>query len=81
LLQQKEEKQPESVAPSFFGGASGSAKEIEMEVVANNKIEVSCDICGEGMKKQGDTWACYPCKHMLYESEVCDHQVTIIEEN
>ena len=52
-----------------------------MEVVANNKIEVSCDICGEGMKKQGDTWACYPCKHMLYESEVCDHQVTIIEEN
>jgi tRNA(Ile2) C34 agmatinyltransferase TiaS len=51
-----------------------------MELVTSNKIEVSCDICGEEMKKSGDTWACYPCKHMLYESEVSDHQVTIIEE-
>ena len=52
-----------------------------MEVVANNKIEVSCDICGEEMKHEGEMWVCYLCRHMLYESEVCDHQVTIIEEN
>ena len=51
-----------------------------MEIVESNKIKVSCDICGEEMKEQAYTWACYPCKHIIYESEVCDHQVTIIEE-
>jgi len=35
------------------------------------KIEVvRCDICQDPMKKQGDTYACYPCKHILYESEL-----------
>jgi len=32
---------------------------------------VKCDICGESMLKQGDVYACYPCKHMIYESELC----------
>ena len=35
-----------------------------------NKVEVSCDICGDKMQKQGDIYACYPCKHMIYESEL-----------
>ena len=52
-----------------------------MEVVADNKIEVRCDICWEPMQPGTGVWACYTCKHMLYESEVCDHQVTIIEED
>lgn len=35
------------------------------------KIEVvKCDICGDKMQKQADVYACYPCKHMIYESEL-----------
>ena len=34
------------------------------------KVEVNCDICGDRMLKQGDVYACYPCKHMIYESEL-----------
>jgi len=47
----------------------------------SNKIVVSCDICGERMLKQADTYACYPCKHMLYESELSqyDSQVTVVK--
>ena len=47
----------------------------------SNKIEVSCDICGQRMLKQADTYACYPCKHMLYESELWmyDSQVTVVK--
>lgn len=52
-----------------------------MKLVVSNSIEVSCDICGDEMKKQGDTYACYPCKHMLYESEISDHQVKLAEES
>ena len=33
-------------------------------------IEVKCDICGDKMQKQADVYACYPCKHMIYESEL-----------
>ena len=46
------------------------------------EVEVSCDICGDKMDKQGDTYACYPCKHMLYESELYQYpaQVTIVKE-
>ena len=53
-----------------------------MELVVSNSIKVSCDICGETMQKQGDTYACYPCKHMLYESELYQYpeQVTIVKE-
>jgi len=51
-----------------------------MELVVSNSFKVSCDICGDEMKKQGDTYACYPCKHMLYESEISDHQVKLTEE-
>lgn len=53
-----------------------------MELVASNSIKVSCDICGETMLKQGDTYACYSCKHMLYESELYQYpaQVTIVKE-
>ena len=32
--------------------------------------EVSCDICGDPMQKQADVYACYPCKHMIWESEL-----------
>lgn len=32
--------------------------------------EVRCDICGDPMQKQADVYACYPCKHMIYESEL-----------
>ena len=48
-----------------------------------SKVEVSCDICGETMQKQGGTYACYPCKHMLYESELYQYpaQVTIVKED
>jgi len=52
-----------------------------MELAVSNSIKVSCDICGDEMKKQGDTYACYPCKHMLYESEISDHQVKLNEES
>ena len=47
----------------------------------SNEIVVSCDICGERMLKQADTYACYPCKHMLYESELWmyDSQVTVVK--
>lgn len=38
-----------------------------------NKIEVSCDICGDAMKKQADVYACYPCKHMIWESELSNY--------
>ena len=31
---------------------------------------VNCDICGDRMKKQNDVYACYPCKHVVYESEL-----------
>jgi hypothetical protein len=31
---------------------------------------VKCDICGDAMQKQADVYACYPCKHMIYESEL-----------
>ncbi len=31
---------------------------------------VKCDICGDAMLKQDDVYACYPCKHMIYESEL-----------
>lgn len=41
-----------------------------MELVVSNNIKVSCDICGETMQKQGDVYACYPCRHMIYESEL-----------
>ena len=44
-------------------------------------MEVSCDICGDEMKKQDDIYACYPCKHVLYESEISDHQVKLTEES
>ena len=33
-------------------------------------IEVKCDICGDKMQKQADVYACYPCKHIIYESEL-----------
>ena len=52
-----------------------------MKLAVANSIKVSCDICGDEMKKQGDTYACYSCKHMLYESEISDHQVTLTEES
>ncbi len=41
-----------------------------MKLVVNNRVDVSCDICGDKMQKQGDVYACYPCKHMIYESEL-----------
>lgn len=31
---------------------------------------VKCDICGDAMQKQNDVYACYPCKHVIYESEL-----------
>lgn len=37
---------------------------------ASNKFDVHCDICGEPMQKQADVYACYPCKHMIWESEL-----------
>jgi hypothetical protein len=47
----------------------------------SNKIEVRCDICGDLMVEQADTYACYPCKHMLYESELWqyDSQITVVK--
>jgi hypothetical protein len=45
-------------------------------------IEVKCDICGDKMQKQADVYACYPCKHMLWESELSNYaeHVTIVKE-
>ena len=38
--------------------------------VKDMKVVVNCDICGDAMKKQADVYACYPCKHMIWESEL-----------
>lgn len=48
-----------------------------MELVVSNNIKVSCDICGETMQKQGDTYACYPCRHMIYESELYQNDANV----
>ena len=37
---------------------------------ASNTFDVRCDICGDPMQKQADVYACYPCKHMIWESEL-----------
>ena len=34
------------------------------------EIVVKCDISGDPMHKQTDVYACYPCKHMIYASEL-----------
>ena len=46
------------------------------------KTIVKCDICGDVMQKQADVYACYPCKHMIYESELYlnDANVEVREE-
>ena len=41
-----------------------------MRLEVSNRFDVHCDICGDVMAKQADTYACYPCKHILYESEL-----------
>jgi hypothetical protein len=50
--------------------------------------EVRCDICGDPMHKQADLYACYPCKNLIWESElpqfedaVCQTQSTSTPNN
>jgi hypothetical protein len=53
-----------------------------MQSVASNKVEVSCDICGDKMQKQSDVYACYPCKHMIWEADLYKYptQVSVVKE-
>lgn len=41
-----------------------------MRLEVSNKFDVHCDICGDVMKKQADVYACYPCRHMIWASEI-----------
>ncbi len=50
--------------------------------------DVKCDICGDPMHKQADLYACYPCKNLIWESElpqfedaVCQTQSTSTPNN
>jgi hypothetical protein len=47
---------------------------------ASNTFTVHCDICGDQMQKQADVYACYPCKHMLWESELHQYEGVIKHE-
>jgi hypothetical protein len=49
-----------------------------MRLEVSNKFTVHCDICGDAMLNQGDTYACYPCKHMLYESELWQYDSCVV---
>jgi hypothetical protein len=46
-------------------------------------FEVRCDICNDQMVPVGpsDSYACYPCKNLIYESELWqyDSQVTVVK--
>ena len=42
--------------------------------------EVNCDICGDPMQKQADVYACYPCKHMIYESELYLYEEAVCQD-
>ena len=41
-----------------------------MRLEVSNKFDVHCDICGDAMQKQADVYACYPCRHMVWASEI-----------
>ena len=51
-----------------------------LRLVVSNKFTVHCDLCGEAMTKQADVYACYPCRHMLWESEIAQYDVRISNE-
>jgi len=36
----------------------------------SKNLVVHCDICQEQMSEQGDVYFCYPCKNIIYESEL-----------
>jgi hypothetical protein len=40
-----------------------------METASKNLV-VHCDICQEQMSEQGDVYFCYPCKNIIYESDL-----------
>lgn len=45
----------------------------------SNKFDVRCDICGDPMQKQADVYACYPCKHMIWESELYQYEEAVCQ--
>jgi len=49
-----------------------------MRLEVSNRFDVHCDICGDVMRKQADTYACYPCKHILYESELWMYDACVV---
>ena len=36
----------------------------------SKNLVVHCDICQEPMSKSTDVYACYPCKNIIYESDL-----------
>jgi DNA-directed RNA polymerase subunit RPC12/RpoP len=46
---------------------------------ASNKLDVRCDICGDPMQKQADVYACYPCSHMIWESELYKYEEAVCQ--
>ena len=59
---------------------SNTTQTTSFTLEVSNKFTVHCDICGDAMTKQDDVYACYPCRHMLWASEIAEYDVRISNE-